>query len=172
MSVNALREDMGVAHETVSGWLKVFASFFLIFLIRPWHKKVTRAVRKEPKLYLYDWALVPEPSARLENMVALHLLKAVTRWTEQGAGDFGLYFIRDREKNEVDFLMSRDAKPLLMIETKLGETDPSPSLRKMKRALRVPAVQLNSRTGISRKAAVDDDFVLIASADRWLSMLP
>ncbi len=171
-SVNALREDVGVSFDTLKNWIGVFETFFLVFLIRPWHKTIARAVRKEPKLYLYDWAAVPDPGARFENMVALHFLHAIARWTEAGEGEFGLHFVRDREKNEVDFLLVRDGAPLVLVEAKSSDMEPSFALRKMQRALGVPAVILVNRPGISRTARPDGMPILIASADRWLRALP
>jgi hypothetical protein len=105
-------------------------------------------------------------------MVALHLYQAVTLWNERGLGQFGLHFVRDRQKNEVDFLIRKGERPLLLIETKLEETDPPPSLIKMKKLFNIPAVLLVNRPSISRKITRQDERMLIVSADRWLSALP
>ena len=144
----------------------------VVFLLTPWRGSLARALRKEPKLYFYDWAAVPEPAARFENMVAVHLLKAVTAWTEAGAGEFSLHFVRDREKNEVDFLLVRDKEPLVLVEAKLSDIEPAPALIKMKKALGIPAVQLVNAPGVSRKASGKGEGILVASADRWLAGLP
>ncbi len=172
LSLNSLREDLQVAHETVGSWIETLAAFYLVFLVRPWSRKITRAIRKEPKLYFFDWAAVADPSARFENMVAVHLKKAVSDWTERGEGSFDLHFARDRSKAEVDFVLSRDGKPILLVETKIEETEPAKSLVKMKMALSAPAVQLVNRPGISRKVTAGGERILVVSADRWLSRLP
>lgn len=44
--------------------------------------------------------------------------KAVHYWTDQGLGDYGLYYLRDKEKREVDFLVSKDGKPWFIVEVK------------------------------------------------------
>lgn len=172
LSTNALREDMKTAFDTVKNWLEILQNFYVVFLLTPWHGSLARGLRKEPKLYFYDWAAVPDPAARFENLVAVHLLRAVTAWTEAGAGEFSLHFVRDREKSEVDFLLVRGKDPLVLVEAKLSETEPAPALIKMKRALGVPAVQLVSAPGISRRAAGKGEGILIASAERWLAGLP
>ena len=105
-------------------------------------------------------------------MVALHLFQAVTLWNERGLGEFGLYFVRDRQKNEVDFLISNEKDPFLLVETKLGDTEPAAALLKMKKIFQVPAVQLVNKPGISRHLTRDDEKILVVSADRWLSSLP
>jgi len=70
--------------------------------VQPWHRNGTRALRKEPKYYLWDWSQVSDPGARGENLIASALLKSVHWWTETGRGDFGLHFVRDKQKREVD----------------------------------------------------------------------
>jgi len=171
-SINSVREDLKVSFDTVKSWIGVFEKFFLVFLITPWSKKLTRAIQKEPKLYLYNWAAISEPGARFENMVALHLFQAVTLWNERGLGEFGLHFVRDRQKNEVDFLITSKKNPFLLVETKLEETEPAAALLKMKKLFHVPAVQLVNKPGVSRQVTRDDEKILVVSADRWLSSLP
>ncbi len=47
-----------------------------------------------------------------------HLLKACHTWIDFGLGDFRLWYLRDREKREVDTLITRDNSPWLMVEIK------------------------------------------------------
>lgn len=94
------------------------SQFYYCFRIQPWFKNVKRSLLKEPKIYLWDWSLVRDPGAKLENLVAGHLLKAVHLWTDLGLGKFGLHYLRDKDKKEVDFLVSRDNSPWFMVEVK------------------------------------------------------
>ena len=50
--------------------------------------------------------------------MASHLLKAIHLWEDLGLGDYGLYFIRDKEKREVDFLVTKSGKPWFLVEVK------------------------------------------------------
>ncbi|MBU1629296.1 MAG: DUF4143 domain-containing protein, partial [Gammaproteobacteria bacterium] len=59
-----------------------------------------------------------DPGAKMENFVACHLMKATQFWTDQGLGDYKLYFIRDLEKNEVDFLVSKNDQAWFLVEVK------------------------------------------------------
>ena len=88
-------------------------------MLRP--SNVSKALRKEPKWYLRDWSGVPDEGPRAETLVACHLLKAVETWTDLGLGEFGLYYVRDKEKREVDFLVARDRKPWFLAEVKKSE---------------------------------------------------
>jgi predicted AAA+ superfamily ATPase len=113
-----LARSAQVSVDTVKRWTATLESLFYCFRVKPWHKNVARALRKEPKYYLWDWAQVSDRGARAENLVASALLKAVHWWTETGLGEFGPHFIRDKQKREVDFLVTRDRKPWFLAEVK------------------------------------------------------
>ena len=61
-------------------------------------------------------------------MVACDLWRAVTLWSDMGYGTFDLHFVKNKEQQEVDFLISRDRAPFLLIEAKFSDTSPSPAL--------------------------------------------
>lgn len=113
-----LADKVNVSSETISRWIKTLQSFFYCFTIQPWFKNIPRALIKEPKTYLWDWINVEDEGSRVENFIAAHLLKAVHYWTDRGFGQYALWFIRDKEKREVDFLVSRDNKPWFLVEVK------------------------------------------------------
>ncbi|MGE3954145.1 MAG: ATP-binding protein [Parachlamydiales bacterium] len=117
----SLSKKVGVAHTTVKEWLKLLESLFYTFPVRPYSKNITRSLLKEPKYYLYDWSQVVDRPARAENFVACHLLKAVQFWSDHGMGDFALYYVRDRNKRKVDFLVTKDQKPWMLVEVKLTD---------------------------------------------------
>lgn len=173
LSINSLREDVGVAFETARDWIFLLEMFFYLFRISPFAGSGARSLRKEAKTYLYDWVEVAEEGPRFENVVALHLLKAVRTWRAMGAGDIGLNYVRDKEKREVDFLITERRRPVCLVECKASETDLSASLSYYQRRLRAPAaVQLVHRGGVCRKTVRDGGVFWIVSADRWLRLLP
>lgn len=118
-----LANKINVSSDTIRRWIKTLQSFFYCFSIQPWFKNISRALIKEPKTYLWDWVNVDDPGSRAENFVASHLLKAVNYWTDCGFGQYALWFIRDKEKREVDFLVSRDNQPWFLVEVKLSERE-------------------------------------------------
>ncbi|MGQ0765532.1 MAG: ATP-binding protein [Gemmatimonadota bacterium] len=171
LSVNALREDLQVGHDTVSNWLEALDRLYYTFRIAPWTRRIARALGKEQKLYLWDWSQLPDAGARFENMVASHLLKAVHYWSDHGYGDFGLHYIRDREKREVDFLITESRKPVLLVEAKLADVTPTAALIRFQRTMGdLAAVQLVRTDGVDRR--VPGLPVRVVSARRWLAGLP
>ena len=56
-------------------------------------------------------------------MVAIELFRAVTIWNDMGWGNFSLHFIKNKEQQEVDFLIAADHEPIVLIEAKLSKSD-------------------------------------------------
>ena len=113
ISYTSLANQINASIPTVQRWIKSLEAFYYCFTLRPWSKNVKRSLRKEPKIYLWDWSNIEDKGARCENMVAAHLLKAVHFWQDSGLGEYDLYFLRDKEKREVDFLVTKISKTLV-----------------------------------------------------------
>lgn len=118
-----LANNINVSVPTVQRWLKSLEAFYYCFTVKPWHKNIKRSLRKEPKIYLWDWSLVNDVGQRCENFIASHLLKAIHFWTDSGLGDYGLYFLRDKEKREVDFLVTKNQQPWFLVEVKHSQNN-------------------------------------------------
>jgi predicted AAA+ superfamily ATPase len=172
LSVPSLATDLKASYNSVRSWLSVFERFFLIFSISPWTERIARAIQKERKVYLWDAPRIEEPAARFENMVALELWRAVTNWTDLGYGQFSLHFIKNKEQQEVDFLIANGRKPVVLIEAKFSASQPSSTLRKFQSALSIPGVQLIGEAEGYRVFSNDDQSILVAPGYQWLSQLP
>ncbi len=118
VNFSELAKKVHVSSETIRRWIETLKALYYCFSIQPWTTNVSRSLLKEPKIYLWDWSLVNDPGHKLENVVASHLLKAIHFWTDRGFGDYGLYFLRDKEKREVDFLVTKNDKPWFLVEVK------------------------------------------------------
>jgi len=123
-SYSNLAKKIRVSVDTIRRWLGVLEAMYYCYAIRPWTKNITRSLLKEPKYYLWDWAQCTDIGARNENFIASHLLKAVHYWSDTGSGDYGLYFLRDKEKREVDFLVSKNGEPWFIVEVKTSMNQP------------------------------------------------
>jgi predicted AAA+ superfamily ATPase len=130
----SLGAEVQVDEVTTRKWISTLNAFFFGFLVKPWSKRVANAIRKTPKWYLRDWSSIQDPGKRNETLVACHLLKAVELWTDLGLGEYDLFYIRDKQKREVDFLVSKDGEPWFLVEVKTSETKLSPTLATMQRA--------------------------------------
>jgi predicted AAA+ superfamily ATPase len=129
LSVNALREDLQVSHPTVESWLGALERTYAIFRLLALGLPRVRAVKKQRKHYQTDWSVVPDAAARFENLVASHLLKWVQFEEDTQGRDLELRYFRDRDGREVDFVVTEDRRPILLVEAKLSDTDVDQSLR-------------------------------------------
>jgi len=173
LSLNALKIDVGVAFETIRNWMHLLEQFFYLFRLAPFTGRLTRTLKKENKAYLFDWVEIENEGLRFENLVALHLLKAVRLWKAMGEGDPQLHFLRDKEKREVDFVLSEKGKPICLVECKATGENLAPHLLHFQKKLSVPsAVQVLHKTGVCKKMHIEGLTQWIISADHWLSIFP
>ena len=135
---DGLARQIRVSADTVRRWLAALCDLHFGFLVRPWFTNVSRSLRKEPKWYLRDWANVTDAGQRAETFVACHFAKAVDGWNDLGLDAFELGYIRDKEKREVDFVVTRSGKPWLLAEVKHRDAALSPHLRHYQDRLDVP----------------------------------
>ena len=129
LSVNALREDLGVSHRTVSRWLEIFERLYAIVRIAPFDAPAIRAIRKARKHYHYDWLPVADRAARFENFVALHLLKWIHHEQDVRGRELDLRYFRDVDGREVDFVVTERRAPTHLIEVKWSDRPPDRGLR-------------------------------------------
>ncbi|MGA1861997.1 AAA family ATPase [Deferribacter thermophilus] len=172
LSINSIREDLNVAFDSIKKWLLILEQFYYIFTVKPYSKSLPRAIKKENKVYLYDWVEIEDNAAKFENLVALHLYKTITLWTQTGKGNFDLYYLRDKEKREVDFLVNKDNQLLFLVEVKLNDTDLSKNLLYFQEKLKVPyAIQVVSKSGVLKKLKRNNYVQYMISADNFLYYL-
>lgn len=138
INLTSLARNINVSVDTIRRWVVTLENMYYCYLIRPWFKNVPKSLRKQPKVYLWDWSTVTDNGARFENFVASHLLKATHYWADAGFADYGLYFLRDKTKREVDFLVTRNQSPWILIEVKSsGSKTISPHLQYFQKLLNV-----------------------------------
>jgi predicted AAA+ superfamily ATPase len=135
----SLANELRVKNDTVKMWISLLESLYVCFQVPPWSKNVANSLRKQTKIYFWDWSAVADEGARKENLVASHLLKAVHWWNACGLGAFGLYYLRDKQKHEVDFLVSCDQKPFMLVEVKSSSTSRiNPAIEYFQKTLSAP----------------------------------
>ncbi len=168
-SVKAVREELEVSFDTVKRWMTYLKELYYLFEIKPWGKSIPRTLKRDGKVYLWDYGAIQNEAAGFENLVAAHLLKACHAWTDRGEGEFELFYLRDKEKRELDFLIVRDGTPWLPVEVKLSSTELSPNwksfashlpCRRGIQIVRAPKWEMNS---------IGESQILIAGAAEVLS---
>ena len=168
LSLNSLREDLQVAHKTVSLWVDVLERFYYHFRIYPFVSTKIKSLRKEPKLYLWDWSQIENEANKFENIIASHLLKFAHFLYDSEGYKVELHFIRDTEGREADFLITANKKPWFAVEAKLSDEQASKHLKYFTKKLKIPySYQVVKQSGTD---FLQDD-IRVISADKFLSGL-
>ncbi len=138
LSIRSLRLLLQVAHATAEHWVAIFERLYLCFRISPYGAPAIRAVKKEQKLYLWDWSAIANEGARFENLVASQLLKYCHFREDTEGYAMELRFIRDTDKREIDFVVLQDEKPLFAVECKSGDRQVAPAARYFRERTPIP----------------------------------
>lgn len=169
----SLGREVQASEITAKNWVSTLSAFHFGFRVRPWSHKVENAIRKTPKWYLRDWSGIADAGKRNETFVACHLLKAVEFWTDTGQGEYGLYYIRDKQKAESDFLVAKDGKPWFLVEVKTKDARISPALKSYKEKLGVRhAFQVVMDMPFVEADCFAPDGAVAVPARTFLSQLP
>jgi len=126
----SLARDLEVSSHTIKHWLQILENLYVIFKVTPLSKNIAKSILKAPKYYFYDTGRVRgDDGAKLENIVACHLIKR-NHYLEDIEGEkLELFYIRDKEKREVDFAIERDFKLEKLIEVKMSDDNRSKPLK-------------------------------------------
>jgi hypothetical protein len=162
-----LARDLEIAPKTAKAWLNVLEKTYSVFTVRPYSKGISKAITKTPKVYFYDNGEVDgDEGARFENLVANHLFKRL-QFLEDLTGDqYDLNYLRDKQDHEVDFVVVKNNRPILLIEAKVNDSVRSRSLYYYKERLKVNhCVQLVMN--LSKSSTKDG--IIVTSASEWLA---
>jgi len=122
ISYSSLAGHLEISPITVKNYLARLQDFYLAFSLKPYARNIKRSLLKAPKFFLYDWSLIINASARFENYVACELLARVSHWTDMTGEEFGLWYVRTKDKKETDFVITQGKSPVLLVEAKLSDT--------------------------------------------------
>ena len=166
-----LAAPLGVSVPTISEWLHVLEITSQIIIVPPYFESLGKRLVKTPKVYWGDSGLAcyllgitseaelqrsPFLGRLYEGFVAAEILKSQVN---QG-GRKELYYFRDHQGLEVDFLLPRPSAGLWLIECKAGKTvrpamaAPLLALRRTmeKRSTRLIVVYRKSRSAQATRA--------------------
>lgn len=168
-SINSLREDLNASHKGISHWVHILEKLFFIFRVSPFGSPKIHALKKEPKVYLYDWSLVENQGYQFENCVAVHLLKWIQYRQDIFGERYDLRYFRDVDKKEVDFIVLLKEKPIMAIECKLSDASVSGTLVYFKK--RFPQVRAIQVCNNLKKEFKTSDGIEVVEAIHFLNTL-
>lgn len=143
ISYQSLAEDVAISPTTAKKYIQILEALYVVFSITPYSNNIARSLLKEPKIYFFDTGLVKgDEGAKLENLVAVSLLKHVYAKIDEVAENYQLHYLRTKEKLEVDFALVKDDKIEKIIEVKNSAKEISKSLYWFVQKYQMPAAQI------------------------------
>ena len=133
LNLDDLARDCGIGVDAARSWLSILEASFLVFRLAPYYRNYGKRLVKSPKLYFYDTGLAASllgiesaeqlggsnhRGALFENAVAIEVIK---RYQALGT-EPKLFYWRDSNKNEVDFIIEKGGTPRCAVEVKSSAT--------------------------------------------------
>lgn len=132
VNLSSLANDVGVAVNTIEGWISILEATYLVFRLQPYYENYGKRHIKSPKIYFTDTGLAcrllglttPTEVSKhylvgglFENFVIVELKKYILNHSKSAK----LYFYRDSNGNEVDLLIDGGLSQI-PVEIKSGAT--------------------------------------------------
>jgi len=167
ISEASLASHLQISAPTIKNYLRRLEDFYLAFRIYPYSKNIKRSLLKASKCYLYDWSRIKDVNKRFENYLAVELKIQLSLLEEMTAEKYALFYIRNKQKQETDFLITKDKKPWLLLEAKYSDSRIDNHHLEMQKMLGdIPFVQICREENI---CMLQQKNVYRISASRFLS---
>jgi predicted AAA+ superfamily ATPase len=169
VSLASLARDLQISPTTLGRYLEILEALHIVFIVRPFHRNIARALLKEPKVYFFDTGLVDgDEGIRFENACATMLLRHVQFLQDSAGREVSLNYIRDKEGREIDFVLCEREEPFGFAECKLSDPTLPPYLAAV--AERFPAAEATLLVRYLRQPEQRDRVSIVRAAE-WLARL-
>lgn len=164
-----ISRELGVSAPTVKNWIILLERLYVIFRVPPYSYNLSRGLKKDSKYYFYDCSAAGENGgACLENLVACSLLKHCQFMRDAKGKDLQLHFYRDKDKREVDFVITQNKKVIYIIEVKTSDDKISPHLLYLKDKVK-PDQSIQLVKNVYRN--LEKNNVKLVDLSNWLAKL-
>lgn len=166
-----LAQNLGISPPTSKAWVELLEKLYLVFLLPPFSSSLSRSIRKDRRVYFFDCAAAYDATggAQLENLVACSLLK-FTQFRKDAFGEnWDVFYLRDKEGREVDFVVTHNRRVNWLIEVKASDGDVSTALRYYAQKLK-PMESLQLVLNLERPQ--EKSGIKLLPLGKWLDALP
>jgi predicted AAA+ superfamily ATPase len=143
LNKSELARDVGISQTTAGEWISALEASNQITLLEPFFANVGKRLVKSPKLYFNDTGLLcfllglssealgnsPLTGAVWENFV----LSELAKWVALYHPEWTLWFYRDQQNREADFLLQGPFERVHIMDAKWAETPKSDSFEPLQR---------------------------------------
>lgn len=168
VSYSSLAQDLQCSDKTVKRWLTLLENMYVIFSIKPFHRNLARSLLKTPKFYFYDTGqVIGDEGTKLENLTACALLKEIHYIGDCYGEEARLYYLKTKDSREIDFFITRNEAPCLMVEVKWAESTPSRNFSAFEKHF--PGIKKVQIARYPAREKTYPDGTEIRSAHNWLA---
>ncbi len=166
-----LAQSLRVSPPTAKSWVELLEKLYIVFLLPPYSNRLSRSIRKDRRIYFFDCAAAYDDTggAQLENLVACSLLKFAQFRKDAVGESWDVFYLRDKESREVDFVVTLNRRVHWLIEVKASDDNLGAGLRYYTEKLH-PHASLQLVLNLERAREISG--VKILSLADWLANLP
>lgn len=133
VNLSAIGSGMSIQRETLESYVNMLETLFLVERVSAWSDTDYGRVGKRRKIFMTDSGLVfsllrwsgdqiRRDSDRSGKLLESFAFSELASLVDVGSGQYELHHYRDREKREIDFIVTRDDGAILGIEIKAAAT--------------------------------------------------
>jgi predicted AAA+ superfamily ATPase len=165
-----LAQSLGISPPTARSWVELLEKLYVVFLLPPYSNQLSRSIRKDRRVFFYDCAAAYDETggAQLENLTGCCLLKYVQFRRDAAGENLDLYYLRDKENREVDFVVTRNRRVLWLIEVKTSDDNPGKGLRYYREKLKP---QHSLQLVLNLRRPLEREGIKILPLGPWLETL-
>lgn len=119
LNLSDLARDVGISPVTAKHWLSILETSGIVYLLEPYHINVTKRLIKTPKLHFLDTGLAAyltewttpqtlEAGAMSRNILETFIFTEILKSYWHNGKHAPIYYYRDKDKKEIDFLIVQD----------------------------------------------------------------
>ncbi len=133
LNVTRVAQMLGVSRLTTQRYIDALENLFLVYTLPPFHSNALKRLIKSPKLHLLDSGLlaaVGNSTAEalrwdrtpLGRLLECFVLGELLKMSDSASGRYRLSHFRDKQQNEVDFVLEDSGGSVVGIEVKAAAT--------------------------------------------------
>lgn len=137
-----LSRGTNISHSSVPGYLELLETMFLIHRLQPWSNSLAKRVGRTPKIYVADSGIEarllnatptslmdPSTYARTGQLIEGFVAEELRKMIPVSESAPHLYYYRDLERREIDFLLETSDGRIAAIEVKASQSVSTTDIR-------------------------------------------
>lgn len=121
--------DVGVSDQTVKTYFQILEDTLIGMILPPYHRSIRKAQGQTPKFYFFDTGVIRALNRQVDrpltdetynygSLFEHFILHEIVRRSEYAEKDWGFFFIRTADDQEIDLIIDRPGMKSMVVEIK------------------------------------------------------